>query len=384
VRRAALASVLGAGALIAVVLTAISACLPDLTPIERSEASAVEGLAAYCGDGLIETLDDGGDAGESCDPGKDAGDVPGCVHCQVVCPEGAIDDAGGHCYFKAGPASSFDSAGRLCQAQRAHLVTLASQREASFARGVVGDGGFWVGLAIVVSDYKPPGIDEPGFPHRGGESCPGCFGQGVDDGGFPLHHSVTPGTTGLGCLASENDRWFQVPCDGLSFETLCEREAPGQRAQYCLGPFCTTLPATAGSKRYLINIEPATADFAIATCKQYANGSLVTFATREEREQLAREIATLLPLNRDVRPDITVWIGLGRDAGTWTWDDGVDLADGGRPLPWGGNEPAPPGAGADRAYLRISDDFDTQLSRNDLGPGPEPIHPFVCERPAPK
>jgi hypothetical protein len=91
------------------------ACLPDLADISPTDAGFDgEKIAPFvgCGDGVIATLDDGGDSGESCDPGKpndvDA-QAPGCSACQITC-EGVLDPATGHCYFAAG---AFDYKGAV-------------------------------------------------------------------------------------------------------------------------------------------------------------------------------------------------------------------------------------------------------------------------------
>src|SRR5690349_2580709 len=83
---------------------AIDGCLPELAPLNAvPEAAPLPEAAApgpLCGDGYIDTRDNGGSADESCDP-ADATAV-GCDRCHTVCSDSGRDDAGGHCYFTAG------------------------------------------------------------------------------------------------------------------------------------------------------------------------------------------------------------------------------------------------------------------------------------------
>jgi hypothetical protein len=338
------AFVIGTGAFLA-----IAACLPDLAPIPAlPDASETVSPLSACGDGVIETLDDGGDAGESCDPG-DAG-VPGCEGCTFTCP-GTFDDAG-HCYFAVDAATSLREANSACAALGAHVVTLASDREAAVAASNV-DGGHWLGLVarddLGSSSYAPNfGTDsrEPGFRR----ACTGCYAQGADDAGsFPIY-ATDAGRTD--CLVAEKGQWLQTACEGqAAFATVCEREPVGVRAFFCGGPYCTTLAATAGRKRYVFG--PAvSASEAAKFCRAYDDGHLVMLDSREEREQLVREIVA-----RYGR--VAVWIGLSRGGdGGFLWDDGAPASA--RPLPWGADQPGPYGT---QAFLRIDvAAFDTQLA----------------------
>jgi hypothetical protein len=371
-------------------LAAAAACLPDPDNVVGVDAAlvvpdaALASLGPYCGDGVIETLDDGGDAGESCDPG-DAG-FPGCDHCQWSCPEGVIDDAGGHCYFYAGVSTTLEEAANACR-KHAHVVTLASAREAALVSVLTDGGPYWVGISVdgYTLDYLPEErTDDPGYPGNPGETCTGCFG-GANRGVLaPLDGSASGN-----CVASVDGGWFKVPCSdgGVEFSTVCEREPPGERATYCLGPFCTTLPATAGAKRYVIGLTEVSAEQAVNACAGYRNGGLVTLSTPEEREELARELELLVPPEDAVGGLVTAWIGLHLEDGGWTWDDGVPASsEAGRPLPWGENQPASAGAG--RAFLRLSQRFpgnfafDTKLVANDDGDGAGARF-FICQRSPP-
>lgn len=372
---------------LAAALASAGACLPDLAALpEEGEDASSPAQAVACGDGIIDTLDDGGDAGESCDPGD--AQSAGCERCQFVC-SGAIDDAG-HCYFMADPTSTISAALSACRAAKAHLVTFSSRREFDFATSFLashdaGNAAFWVGLykrSDLNSAYGPPtDLNEPGWP-RASNTCPGCFAIGADEAGaFALRAGDAASSEGPDCLVAENGEWLQVPCVETTppslYATLCEREPVGERGQLCTGQgVCMTIPSTVGSKRYVLHVVPATADGAAAYCRNNYNGSLVVLETPEEREQLVREIM----LNRNgLLAPATVWIGLSlSEGGAWAWDDGVVANGAPRPLPWGSEQPA--GAGARRAFLRIGDQFDTQLARSEDDAGADARRPFVCQR----
>lgn len=371
-------------ALIALVaVAAVAACLPDLVAIDAPDASFEAGPAPPfqgCGDGIIATLDDGGDAGESCDPGADA-QVPGCTaDCQIKC-EGQLDEVSGHCYFVAGNDSTFQSANMHCQAARAHVVTFASTNEAAFVDALVPSdaGSYWVGLTQKVElggAYGASQPEEPGFPFGAQGPCSGCFGIGAEGGVFP---SADDAGTSRQCVASIGRSWVQVPCNptgSATRTTICEREPVGVRAQDCIGGFCFTLASTAGKKRYLVAVAATDPDTAEQSCSGLDGGSLVVLESREEREQLAHEIRARYPDEVDQE----LWIGLVQDGGAWTWDDSVAAVDdAGRPLPWGNAQPAgAPVAGA-RAYMHLSTTaYDTQLSYADDG-GKTP-RLYICQR----
>lgn len=378
----------------------VSACLPDLDPLKPLPDTGLEETSSIsssiCGNGIIDTLIDGGDAGESCDPGE-AG-PPGCTSCQVVC-EGKIDDAGGHCYFALAPATEYPSARSACIAAGGHVVTLASTREAEIASLVAGDAGaYWVGLAIsnnVKNAYIAATVDEPGFPGNDltqgpPPPCTGCFGVGVTDSGtFPIDPAIADSGVKHDCLIATGDGgWLQVACTGgtRSVATVCEREVPGQRAQFCGGPFCTTVPITASTKRYVLVLSGATAKEAADFCTNNygaSGGRLVVLQTREEREQLVHEINLLFPPVSKPQEITTWWIGLSSKDGAWTWDDGVADDAGTYAAPWGSRQPA--ATGGTRAFLRVDEErFDTQLAYSEdeqtqrEGDGARRL--FVCER----
>jgi hypothetical protein len=366
---------------------AAGACLPDLAPIAE-ETSTVTPFRG-CGDGIIATLADGTDSGESCDPGDDTR-VSGCANCQITCPSPFIDPKSGHCYFVAGADSSYGAAVTRCKLERAHVVTLASVEEIAFVRNLAADeAGYWVGLSRsspLLEAYASDRPEEPGFqspPDNAGASvgpCLGCFGLGADAGVFP---SAEPDASAPArCVASRGGTWLQVPCDGTSRPTVCEREPVGVRTvEDCIiGGFCFTVPVTAGEKSYLVVVSASDPDQAALTCAGLDGGSLAVMETREEREQVAHEILARYP--EEVEQQL--WIGLVADGGAWSWEDGVPAgSSASRPLPWGNAQPpaGPPTTGA-RAYMRLAATaYDTQLAYVDNTSAPAP-RLYICQRPA--
>lgn len=355
--------------MLALAVAILAACLPDLGPLLPASEPPPEPALRFCGDGIIESREDGSDAGESCDPGD--AQAPGCSDCRVTC-SGTLDDAGAHCYFALSPTRSFADAVRQCTLAGAHLVTFSSDREARHVDSIA--AAHWVGLSVsnVLEAYEPT-VDppEPGFPlPSSATSCTGCFGRGADGGAFPIAPDVDAGVA-TDCIASEGGQWFRVPCNGTrELATICEREPVGTRAEFCNGPYCTNVVATAGKKTYLVTLSNASSEDARASCEAQG-GRLVVLSTREEREQLVREIRVLLP------PPSSIWIGLSRSASSpgFTWDDGQPEAT--YPSPWGADQP--PAGATGRAYLVLDDNaFDTQLAYVETSP--EAQRPFVCER----
>ena len=378
----AAASVLGAIAV---------ACLPDLAdiPTEPSPLESGAGPFVGCGDGIIATLDDGGDSGESCDPGTIDAQVPGCRSCQLECPSpprGKLDPTSGHCYFAAKSDSTYNGATSLCQGEGAHLVTLGSLDEADFVKPLLAAGddgaGYWVGLSRIPalgSAYGPSHPEEPGFPYApagGGAAgpCLGCFGLGADpDGGaFPLEDAALPDAP---CVVARGGTWLQVDCNkGPPRAVLCEREPVGARAYTCGGAFCFSLASTSSTKTYVVSVSTADPDLAARSCADLDGGSLVVFGSAEEREQLAHEILARDP----TAVEQLLWIGLSADGGAWAWEDGVPASA--RPLPWGNAQPATPDSGSARAFMRLRGGaYDTQLAYADDGGAPRRL--YVCQRP---
>lgn len=376
--RIAAISALALGASTSIVV----ACLPDVSIVpDALEGGPAPGFRG-CGDGVIATLDDGGDAGEWCDPGE-AG-AKGCTaDCRIACdPDGGIDPKTRHCYFAIGPRTTYGDAVDECRRAGAHVVTIGSTDEATFVDGTFDAGaGYFVGLVYdqaVSQAYASAAPDEPaypGFPFTG--PCAGCFGAGVDPadangGAIPVSPLVDGGAASP-CVIARGGRWEAVPCIGeVAIDVVCEREPVGRRIEACSGGFCFTLAATEGKKTYILDVASSSAEEAPLACAQYG-GTPVIFGSREEREELAHEILQLFTPD----PELTYWIGASQDGGAWVWDDGLPVASTNagtdRPPPWGDKEPA----GAPRAYMRIAAGaYDTQLAHADSSDR----RPTLCQR----
>jgi hypothetical protein len=340
-----------------------AACLPDLDAVVTSTGPAP---TSVCGDGVIDL-----DAGEECDPGE-AGAAVGCGACKVECAGGSIDRATGHCYYAAARAASIAAAVTACRDAGGHVTTFASETEMGFVADASPSDDFWVGISrspfLGPSAYAPPsGSIEPGWS----PSCAGCYAHiPADSGAIPGDPSVG---TGDCILARKNAAlpWVQVACESPSTPrgTICEREPPGSRSVFCIGGVCFDVPATAGIKRYLLVPNAVRADDARGSCET-AEGTLVAFDSREEREQVAREVA----LPRVAAAVDSFWIGLatGGDGGPWAWEGDASTAL----LPWGEREPVLPGG---RAFVRIvPTTTDSELAH---AAGPDEVHPVLCQIP---
>ena len=363
---------------------ALWACLPDLAPLPATSVPKT----AYCGDGVVDWRKDGG-IGEECDPGE--GGSAGCSSvCTVDCPSGGVvDPASRHCYFLREPTSSLGDAVTTCRSAGAHVVTFASEDEYRFVHtwflGVtrVADVLFWIGLEGNVTTayaYLSNAPDEPGFGVPDASNCEGCFGKLPDASPYfgTLDGAAAPPRQLLCVVGTRGPAlpWYQAPCTlpRGTLSTICEREPPGQRVQSCTDGRCIEIVRTQGAKKYLFASAGGSAEAAIRLCRTLASGSLVVLESPEEREQLGREIARLVPL--DGTPLSSFWIGLASTGGPWQWDDGQ--AASARPSVWGDFEPRAISRAA-RAYVQLgpSNDYDTTLAHAD--PDPTTVRPFVCQ-----
>jgi hypothetical protein len=299
------------------------ACLPDLE---------ISSPAAVCGDGFIDP-----DAGEECDPGGlDGGDAGGaasaCVGCKVACTgtNELEDPATQHCYLQGTTAASDAGIGE-CEAWGGHLVRIVSENELALVANAAVVAPFWIGIHRTASGMWRPLEEtyEPGWA----ADCAGCFAQ-ADDDTIP-DPTVADGT----CVTSPKDLsqpWDESLCGALR-QTICEREPVGSRARACGANVCLSVAATESSKRYVVIGSPVTnvgalgANDAVIACSA-AGGRLVVLGSREEREQLGKELGAYFGGTP------SAWIGLSDTDGTWGWD-GPD-AGGMSPLPWGAGEPA--------------------------------------------
>lgn len=373
------ASVLAAG---------VWACLPELAPLGPATP------AAYCGNGVIDVARDAGTT-EECDPSSADAGVKGCsAICTIECPGGITDNRTGHCYFLGGDGGgvvTYEEAKSHCRDEGAHVVTFASDEELRRVRdwyaAIPGaEVAFWVGLTVVAEGapyYTASNADEPGYAIPG-QNCAGCYGRPQGSTGYFAQLLVPDGggpPVGRACVTASKTEvpWYQATCSlpkigqtQLKAAIVCEREPPGARAQPCDGGMCLEHPST--TKKFLYVSTPTKASEAAAFCKKVNGGSLVMFDSREEREELGREIAHVA-LRGGPRV-ATFWIGLSKVADAWSWDDGAGVDS--RPTVWGDREPIAAPAGA-HAYLQLGldDDYDTTLAHADTGAGT--ARPFVCQ-----
>lgn len=330
------------------------ACLPDLSALNGALADAggettTVSPVSPCGDGFIDE-----DAGEECDP-VDASTA--CVACKIACP-GVTDDASSHCYYVVdGGATSYTGAATSCAG--GHLVTIGSEREAMLV-DALDAGAYWVGAS-----YQPSlggfGAEVPTEPGLNDGGCAGCFARALIE---------TDAASGE-CLIASDGGWLLSPCfDGGATTAICEREPVGVRSFYCSGPYCATVKGV--GKRYLLYLasEARTAAAAAEECARYDEGRLVVFESREERERVVRELLLL-----GIETPFEAWIGLTGDGGTFNWDDGRPVDDGGRPSPWGDKQP---GAASGRAYIRVGPFLDSQLAQANGDDATS--RPFICQR----
>ncbi len=376
-RKRLIFSALTVGTSGAALMTATS-CLPDLVPatvsaLETGPPSQPTSLPAVCGDGVVDL-----DAGEECDPGE-AGAF-GCEACKVGCEDGGLrDDASSHCYFRLSDNPSYEQAVLACENAGAHLVTFVSedeyQRVFAWRRSP-----FWVGLKL---DIAGGGLAYEGLAREPGWSrnCTGCYAHlDAGESQFPRIGGRDAGIGSLGCVgaAASNEPWYTVPCDlsrflpaGLS--VVCEREPRGFTAHPCIGGTCATARTT--GSRYLYIPIKVTAQEALDGCRAIG-AKLVVFETREEREELAKELLSVLPQS----PTPQMWVGLTRatgsgidasSSGNWAWANGAPMET--YSLEWGDNEPKV--GGWAWMYLPASL-YDTQLLHSDDGTSKLP---YVCE-----
>lgn len=338
------------------------ACLPELSVTPPADGPA-------CGDGVITP-----DAGEACDPGPDASPLAlsACNQCRVACGGNLpfVDPASSHCYFSLLNASEIDAAGASCETSGAHVVRFVSEAEVTFVASHAG-ATYWVGLKDLAAGdgtwLPSEPTNEPGWSSQ----CPGCFAH-VDAGVADIPSIPDGGrrcVAGYVANAGAVPSWTQSLCKGVSRLTLCEREPVGTRTVACAPGACFTVAATSGAKRYVLLPSKWIAADAVQHCA-VLGGTLVAFASREEREQVGDEIG-----NQRVIPGVNdFWIGLAAGAdGAWAWDGD---AGGLEPPPWGLSEP--PITAAARAYVLVeAGAVDSELARAQTAAAE--THYAVCE-----
>jgi hypothetical protein len=378
--RVATAIVLASGAGAGGAVLAAAACIPDLpaggTAVDAEagvDRVSPEAAGPRCGDGIVEL-----DAGEQCEPGAGTGDTgsPVCTaDCQVVCDGGFVWTRNNHCYTDQGLADDITKASNACPGgAQVHVVTFASEDELGAVAGEFDASAFWVGLWTAGAKYNSLATFEPGWS----PFCTGCYAHTADPT-QPL-----PGPADAGCVrgsASTDASWEQFPCTVTKAEAirvLCEREPSGRQSTVCEAGVCIDLVWTAGSKRYVYVRSSASADDAQQHC-QSLGGSLVTLESRDEREQLWKELARLP--GGYVTPG-AVWIGLSlpdggntADPTAWVWSG--DASADAYPPEWGGLQPR--ATGGDRGFLLHSSmvmlPADDTLAHNEV----EALLPYVCQ-----
>jgi hypothetical protein len=269
-------------------------------------------------------------------------------------------------------ATSLDLAVAYC-GNPAHVVTFASEAELGAVVGHLEAGAFWVGLDPIdptlaqPNEYTSLQLFEPGWS----PTCSGCYAHAATPSA-PL-----PGPT-QGCVEALPDldaSWQQYPCsDAGKLHVVCEREPVGVLSVRCDAGVCIDLAWTFGQKQYVYVSQKLAGDDAQQACVALG-GTLVVLQSRDEREQLWRELSHMAGVTN---PPTEVWIGLTLTDAGWMWAN--DAAVDAYPPPWGAAQPKGNGS---RAYLLQSTLppplLDTTLARNDevsLN-----TYPFVCQLP---
>jgi hypothetical protein len=367
--RLAVVVALSAGACAAALALVPAGCIPDLpsavvAPEPDAESDAAP-PAPHCGDGIVQLS-----LGEQCDPG--AAPAVDCVKCQVVCDGGFHWSRNDHCYVDVPPGAVAISEAIMTRCTGGtHVVTFASGEELGVVVGALDAGQFWVGMYEAVAKFDSVTSLEPGWD----PTCSGCFAQTTDPT-QPL-----PGwDAGQLCVEGFSDldaSWQQYPCSGgKRIDVICEREPVGRLSQPCNdGGECFDLRFTHGAKSYVFVKLAAPADTAEQQCESLG-GTLVVLQSRDEREQMWKELARMSGAGLPT----TIWIGLSvADGGAdWTWAD--DASADAYPPPWADRQPRDAGG---RAYLYQNNGtpplVDDTLAHGETTPL---FLPYVCQVPA--
>jgi cysteine-rich repeat protein len=370
-RLAVVAALSAGGCAAALALVAPAACIPDL-PSTAAPDAAVETDTAppvpRCGDGVVQLS-----LGEQCDPGATA--QVGCsAACQIECDGGFHWSGNDHCYGVAplGAVSITEAINARCSGG-SHVVTFASEEELAAVVGALDAGAFWVGMYQGLTKYDSVTSLEPAWE----PGCSGCFGQTA----APTQ-PLPGGDASTGCVEGFADldaSWQQYPCTGgKRIPVICEREPVGRLSQPCSlvdGGECFDLRFTHGAKSYVYVKLAAPADEAEQQCETFG-GSLVVLQSRDEREQMWKELARMSGAGLPT----AIWIGLTLpDGGTdWVWADDASV-DAYAP-PWAAREPRD---GGTHVYMNQNGGtpplVDDTLARVDTATG---FYAFVCQLPA--
>jgi hypothetical protein len=375
-RTIAIAGGLAAGA-VAIAFVA-AACIPDLPSAAPTDAAAPDGRpapASRCGDGIVDLS-----RGEQCDPGPfgDAAVSNGCTAaCRVQCDGGFVWDRNDHCYtVSRAPAGMLLAANAACGAA-AHVVTFASEEELEAVVEGLDAGAFWVGIFQGVAKYVSIVGLEPGWQ----PGCEGCFAH-TSNPNAPLPVlDAAPGQACVEGFADLDASWREIPCSGgLSPRerpaVVCEREPAGRLWRTCEAGDCFDLRFTWPGKTYVLLRDSAGPDYAQSECAALG-GALVVLESRDEREQLWKELAKIPGLLGTGAYGLLIGLSAD-DAGAWTWAD--DAGADAYPPPWAVRQPR---EGGTQAYLYenagTAAGVDDTLAHSADGP----TWPYVCQLPPP-
>ena len=364
---------LSAGGCAAGLALVAAACIPDLPSAALPEADVVAEAAPpapHCGNGIVQLS-----LGEQCDPGGTPQNGRSAT-CQVECDGGFHWATNDHCYtvVPSGAAAITEWAARCTGTS--HVVTFASQQELAAVVSALDAGAFWVGMnqdlakfdSVITSPPLEPGWD-PG--------CSGCFAQ-TPDPTLPLTGYDGGGQACVEGFSDLDASWQQYPCNGgKRIAVICEREPVGRLSQPCDvvdGGECFDLRFTRGTKSYLYVRQAAPSDYAEQQCEGLG-GTLVVLQSRDEREQLWRELSRMSGAGLPT----TIWIGLSLAAtGDWRWAD--DASVDAYPPPWADRQPRDAGG---RAFLYQNTGTPLQVDETLAHGETTPLFlPYVCQLPA--
>jgi hypothetical protein len=361
----------------AIALVAV-ACIPDLPaapPVPDAGPDVPPPPSSRCGDGIVDLS-----RREQCDPGPfgDAAASNGCTaSCQVDCDGGFVWDRNNHCYSVAlGAAGALLIANNVC-GTTGHVVTFSSEEELDAVVSALDAGTFWVGMQQGIAKYVSLVHLEPGWE----PGCAGCFAH------TPNPNAPLPGpdaaTVGPACVEGFSDldaSWREIACSGLTLRerpaVVCEREPAGRLWRTCDAGECFDLRFTWPRKTYVLLRDSAGPDYARSACAALG-GILVVLESRDEREQLWKELATIPGLLGTGAYGFLIGLATD-DAGAWTWaDDAGRDAD---PPPWAFRQPRD---GGTQAYLYENAGTAPAVDDTLAHSAAAPAWPYVCQIPAP-
>jgi hypothetical protein len=263
-----------------------------------------------------------------------------------------------------GTTNSSTAAGSRCTAEGAHLVSIGSAREAAFVDGLANGQPYWVALVkderqLAYTPLDMPLGLEPGWPDGVNSGpCAGCYGKGVDGGGFDKADTDAGVSACVGAFPDAG--WLGVECDRSNLEllTICEREVVGHHWEAVNSAFSFTLRDFGKSYVVFYFAPPPgagegggeTAANADSNCHALGK-SLLQIRSAEERAAITREILDIINVVDFSKADTEFWVGASAlDDGRWVWDN-----DAGDLIPFGDRQPGAGAAG--RAFMRVGHDY---------------------------